>query len=162
MKKILILFMLTALIICVICVPAAGCGKTENTKAPEPDTADILKGMREQVSLPEMMDLIDSDLTDIYGIDSADVAMFSGCILGDGYSPDEIVLIKASSEDAAQRIRQSLDARLKSKINEAKSYNPDAYALMQKSRVSVRNVYVSMIVSPDQDRLTEIYDSYFN
>lgn len=124
------------------------------------DLNEILTEMEKQVSLSEMMTLQESDLTDLYGIQPADVEQFYGSMVGDGISPDEIVMIKAKDADAAARVRQALESRLQNKRNEAKGYNPDAYSLMQKSKVSLKGNYVSLLVSSEQDKLTSVYDSF--
>lgn len=158
----IITFLLIFVLLFSAVIIVTGCKNDEPVEVPKPDLNEIMSEMEKQATLSDMMELIESDLLDIYGIESSDAAQFCGCILGDGISPDEIVMIKAANEDAAQRVRQSLENRLQNKINEAKGYNPDAYALMQKSKVSIKGVYVSMIVSPEQDALVSIYDSFFS
>lgn len=134
----------------------AGCA----APAPNADLTQVMAQMEEQAPLGEMMDLDENDLTDLYGIKPEDVEQFKGKLLSDGVNPDELVMIKAKDADAAGRIQKALEDRLQSKANEAKNYNPDGYALIQKSSVQVKGTYVCMLVSPKHEKLQSIYDEW--
>lgn len=122
--------------------------------------SEVMDELEKQESLSDMMELDSSDLTDLYGISPEDVEQFEGKILSDGIHPDEIVFIKAKNFQAAARIQDALTNRWESKGNEAKDYNPDGYALIQKCGVRMDGNYVAMIVSPDYEALNSTYDRF--
>lgn len=124
------------------------------------DLGQVMEEMEKQVTLSEMIELDESDLTDMYGIQPEDVKQFQGKILSDGLNPDELALVEAKDADAASRIQKALEQRLTNKGNEAKNYNPEGYALIQKCSVQVTGNYVCMLVSPEYEKLNSIYGSF--
>ncbi len=127
---------------------------------PDANLSEVMEEMEKQGDLSDMMALDSSDLTDLYGISPEDVEQFEGKIRSDGIHPDEIVLIQAKNSQAAARIQDALTNRWESKGNEAKDYNPDGYALIQKCGVRTDGNYISMIVSPDYEALNSTYDRF--
>lgn len=98
-------------------------------------------------------------LLDLYGIAAADVAESACYMTMDGVFPDEIVMIKASSADAAARISAALETRLSEVKLQSESYDPDNYALAQKCKVASRDLYVTLFLSPNFDLMTQLFNS---
>ena len=121
-------------------------------------SADLTAVMAEFKLGDEMMTLELSDLTDIYGIDAADVKQCAAAMHSSGVNCDEIILIEAVDSAAAGRVKAILDARYQAKLNETKDYLPDEYAIIQQCSVTARGNYVAMIVAPNAAELTAIYD----
>ena len=105
----------------------------------------------------EMMLLDDEDLTDVYGIDLADVRQFAAAIHDSGIKADEIVLVEAVDDEAAQRVQAILEERLEDKLNELDGYMPEEYAVAKACAVEAEGCFVAMIVAPNADALTELY-----
>jgi len=59
---------------------------------------------------------------------------------------DEIVLIEAMDAQAAGRVKEKLEGRYQSKLNETRDYLPDEFAKIENSKVSVNGNFVAMIV----------------
>ena len=97
----------------------------------------------------EMIRLEGEDLTDVYGIALEDVAQFAAAVNGSGIKADEIVLVEAVDEDAAARVKELLDERYQSKLNELENYLPEEYAVVEACSVDINGKFVSMIVSPN-------------
>lgn len=119
---------------------------------------DVYADIQSQVTLPDMVALDSTKKLDrYYGIQEDDVADYTGGINNSGVEQDEIVLIKAVSDEAAVRIKESLENRYQAKINENKNYNPEQAAMIEKCKVEQNGLYISMIISSDADKITEIY-----
>ena len=67
------------------------------------------------------------------------------------------MLVKAKDDSAASKVKDALDNRYKAKLNENKNYNPEQAKIIEKCKVESDGVYVSMIVSENADKITEIF-----
>ena len=127
-------------------------------------TADLPKVMEDMKAIMEnkdMMDLDESDLMSYYGIEASQVKQFAVYIDSTGIKCDEIILIEGIDADAAKSIKEKIDARYQEKENTMKTYQPEEYAVLKKSKVEQNGNYISLIVSPQGDDLKEIYNKAF-
>ena len=127
-------------------------------------TADLPKVMEDMKAIMEnkdMMDLDESDLMSYYGIEASHVKQFAVYIDSTGIKGDEIILIEGIDADAAKSIKEKIDARYQEKENTMKTYQPEEYAVLKKSKVEQNGNYISLIVSPQGDDLKEIYNKAF-
>ncbi len=127
-------------------------------------TADLPKVMEDMKAIMEnkdMMDLDESDLMSYYGIEASQVKQFAVYIDSTGIKGDEIILIEGIDADAAKSIKEKIDARYQEKENTMKTYQPEEYAVLKKSKVEQSGNYISLIVSPQGDDLKEIYNKAF-
>ena len=119
-------------------------------------TADLPKVMEDMKAIMEnkdMMDLDESDLMSYYGIEASQVKQFAVYIDSTGIKGDEIILIEGIDADAAKSIKEKIDARYQEKENTMKTYQPEEYAVLKKSKVEQNGNYISLIVSPQGDDL---------
>ena len=94
-----------------------------------------------------------------YGIAEADIQEFAGGINNSGVEQEEIVLVKAADSGKAETIKAALENRLNAKLNENVNYNPEQAEMIKKCKVEQNELYVSMIVSENAEKITEIYKS---
>lgn len=119
---------------------------------------EVFKEIGEQITLPEMIELEEiTDLDRFYGISADDVEDFAGGIDNSGVSQDEVVLILAKDETAADNIEELLQKRYNSKLSQQQNYNADEAAKIQKCKVEKNGKYVTLIISDDSEKITEIF-----
>ena len=147
MKK---LICLTA-IIAVLSIMLCACGQ-----AAKP-LSEVFEQMKTDYNITDMMEFDSVDDFSRYGIAADDIEEYAGGINKSGVDQEEIVLIRATDSDAAERIRTSLENRLESKKNETKNYNPEQYAIMEDCTVDVDGNYVSLIISENADAMKADY-----
>ena len=135
----------------------AGCGGA----AKSADLSAVKDSLAAQFKLDEMMALSQDDLLDMYGIKPDDVKQYAALIARSSTSADEILLFEARDADAASRLKAQLDKRYQAKLNEAKDYLPDEYAKIAACQVAQNGNYVSLIVSPDAEAMTKLYQAAF-
>lgn len=125
-----------------------------------------------EVSIPQIMDqlakeygleegmlvLTEDDLLELYGIESADVKQFAARLRLESIQADEIVLIEATDGKAAERVKEMLDNRYQSKLNETRDYLPDEFAKIEKCKVAQNGNFVSMIICADADKAVSDYE----
>lgn len=152
-----ILRIITALLI----VGLAGCGKTAD-KTVNLVLSEVRTAMIDAQGTEEAY-LLDTDaLLNLYGIREEDVAQSASYVTMSGTFPDEIILVEAVDEAAAERIAASLETRLNEVMIQSETYDPDNYKAAQACKVETNGLYISLILSPNQASLTEIYQSYFS
>ncbi len=149
MKKLLPLFLAMVL----LCSLAACGGSTKQA-----DLSNVMADMKSKITNTEMMDLSAEDLMPNYGIDSKDTKQFAAHVDSTGIKGDEIIIIEGKDADAAKRIKENLDARYRQKETEMKDYLPEEYAVLKKCSVNQNGNYISMIVSPQYEELSKIYN----
>ena len=138
---------------------ASAADETESA-APADNSASSLQevyaDIASQVELPEMIELNDKLLMRYYGL-SADVAAdFAGGVDSSGVGQDEIVLIKAADESNVAEIEQALQTRYDSKLAQQENYNADEAEKIRNCKVETNGLYVTLIISNDADKITEI------
>lgn len=134
-----------------------GCAKSETTNA---DLNTVMKDIKAQVKFTDTIDLSADDLNANYGIKSEDIKQFAGLADTTGIKADELVMIEGKDADAAKRVKIALDARYQTKVNENITYLPKQYAIIKKCSVRQTGNYVSMLISPDAQKIVQIYDGY--
>lgn len=152
-----ILRIITVLLI----VGLAGCGKTAD-KTANLVLSEVRTAMIDAQGTEEAY-LLDTDaLLNLYGIREEDVAQSASYVTMSGTFPDEIILVEAVDEAAAERIAASLETRLNEVMIQSETYDPDNYKAAQACKVETNGLYISLILSPNQASLTEIYQGYFS
>ncbi len=137
----------------------AACGK----KAVEPTAAliNIYNEIAKTISMDyEKFELSADDMIDYYGIESAKISELVAVQDACGYK-DEIVMIKAVDEAAAQEIASLLNEHIDYQKESMQNYDAAQFEILGKSKVDVKGQYVAMFISSSQDKMLEIYNSYF-
>lgn len=136
----------------------ASSGERQTSTVSAKSLGEVYGEIKANVTLPEMVEIDSARKLDrYYGIDESDVQEYAGGINNSGVEQDEIVLMKATDEEAAKRIEEALQARYESKYSENVNYNPEQAAMIQSCKVERSGLYISMIISPDADEITKLY-----
>lgn len=159
MKKILRSAVLLSLA-AVMLLGVSACGGKQATA--DMDVKAVMADMLAKYPIQDGMELSESDMLNFYGIQAEDMEAFAADLASDGITANEIVLVKAKDEDSAKNVETKLQSRLDARRNELNGYLPDQYAIVEKSEVKRDGVYVRLIISPQQDELVDLYNSYLN
>ncbi|MBQ3416928.1 MAG: DUF4358 domain-containing protein [Ruminococcus sp.] len=147
MKKLAIILAAVIILSTVLC--ACGGGKK---------LSSVYDDITKQVELKDMLVLTTTDQLDkYYGIAAEDVDDFAGCINSTGVDQEEIIMIKATDDAAAGRIKDALQLRYDTKLAQNITYNPEQAEIIQNCSVEQDGLYVSMIISSNADQIKEIY-----
>lgn len=151
--------LLSLAVLMLLGVSACGGGKQA---AADLDVKAVMADMLAKYPIQDGMELSESDMLSFYGIQAEDMEAFAADLAADGITANEIVLVKAKDEDSAKDVETKLQSRLDARRNELNGYLPDQYEIVEKSEVKRDGVYVRLIISPQQDQLVELYNSYLN
>lgn len=154
MKKLLAL--ICSAVLCAALLSACG-------KAPaDVDVREVYDRIASSVSMPaETIELTADDLLDYYGIDPASVASCAAMQDACGYK-DEIVIVKAVDEDAADAIRSLLGEHIAYQREAMRDYDAEQYDILGSSKVIGNGCYTAMFVSAEQDEMQSIFNSFFD
>ncbi len=133
--------------------------ESEATEQTEGDSElnTLFDSIAAQVTLPSMIYLDSVDkLTRYYGITEEMVEDYAGGIDSSGVGQDEIVLLKAASEDYVLELESCLQTRYDSKYAENENYNAEEAAKILACSVETNGLYVYMIISDDAAEITQV------
>lgn len=132
--------------------------ESDSTNAP--DTAhsntsllEVYEQMAASELLPEMTPVDSSS----YGFDSSDYTEAVFYNSNDEALPEEVVLVKANDEEAAEKIEEMLYTRLDTKAEEARSLSPEHYIIITSCVVEKKGNNLALIISARAEQLTNIY-----
>ena len=160
MKKII------ALLLCLMmALSLTACGG-DTPDSPNTSTdavaVDVEKLYNDCIAKMNEMVPLDADMMlDFCGIQAGDCVKACVAISADGLLTDEIWVIEVVNEEAAQRILDQADKRLKAKAEESITYSPVQYAVVQKAQVLRTGNYIAMLVAPNVDELKTVVDTAF-
>ena len=182
MKRVFALLMALLALTMMLTLTACGGDEPEETPAPEQtetvepgaeEGADAETGATVEVDLAGLMAQMISDagitdyievpaenLSNVYGIDTAQVvnaAAFNA--MTGGAFPEEVVMVQAVDEAAAADIAAKLEGRLSSIADQAASYDPASLELAENCDVIVSGVYVGLFFSNHYDAMVSAFQS---
>ncbi|MBE6853189.1 MAG: DUF4358 domain-containing protein [Ruminococcus sp.] len=154
MKKILSAVLAAALAGTLLC----SCGKGGSDKA----AAELLGAAKNSgAAFEELVSVEGSDIKYTYDIEESLYEDFAAEAAGNMAFADEIVFIKASSEDNIEKIKKALEARVQSRKDTLQSYAPAEYDKLCKSEIIVNGNYVYLIVGGDIKTAQKAVDKMF-
>ncbi len=135
-----------------------GCGKTS---AQPPDFPKLSEELYQAGVFSTPVDAVDSAVAlSLYGLDSADVAEGS-FYFSSGASADELALILAADESAAQTVADAFEARVSFQQTGYADYMPEELHKLENALVRQEGLYVLLCVAEDPSGVTEVMDNYF-
>ena len=156
MKKLTEAALLCALALLILLLPA--CGSAAGGDA---DLSALYAQMEEKFALPAMSALSERQLERYYGIDTAACPQLVVMQCDDGLRVDEIWLIQAADEGAAEQLLALAQSRLDQLAAETENYLPDQYAVVRDSRALRVGTYVALLISPDAAEMEELFRGAF-
>lgn len=139
--------------------------ETEQPEEPAPAPVELAK-VREDILA--QLDIVDSlpleteALLDLYGISAEQVRQSASFVTMSGTFPDEVILVEAVDEAAAEAVAECLQNRLNEVLVQSETYDPENYQAAQNCRVRQNGLYVALILSPMEADMAAVYESYVN
>lgn len=157
--------MMTALLMLVM----TGCGGGEDGQTDDMtsgvegvDLSQVRTAIIEELAIEEPFMLETDSLLDLYGIGAESVKQSASFVTMSGTFPDEVILIEAVDEGAADTIEGCLQTRLDEVMIQSQTYDAENYALAQECEITRTGLFVTLILSPYHEEITEIYQQYVN
>lgn len=132
---------------------------TEASSAPEKEVklSDIKEKIIADTKAENPIDVSTDRLTELYGIEAADVVESACFVTSNGTFPEEVIMIKSKDADAQKRIVELLQARIDDVKVQSENYDAENYALAQKCKVTTEGDYVAMFISAQHETMKAIF-----
>ena len=128
----------------------------------DPQQADfsVLRGQAEQAMDTTGMRQADAQLLRrLYGLNGGELAGWALWTSEDNMAVEELLLAECVSEAQAEQVREALEARRSTQIQNFEGYGPEQVRLLEDSIVEVRGVYVLFVVS---EQAREVKDAFLS
>lgn len=135
----------------VLAAAAAGillcsCGGKESGKSAQ----ELLSAAKDSgAAFEELVGVEGSDIKYTYEIEESWYDDFAAEAAGNMAFADEIVFVKASSDENVSKIQSALETRVKSRKDTLQSYAPAEYDKLCKSEIKTNGSYIYLIVGSD-------------
>ena len=127
------------------------------------ELASVVAVIKKEVKLPDDMDDFSARrLERLTGISADEIDDFAGMICTNGVSQDQMIFIKAKSLDDVDGIVEKLKTHHDAQYSVTKNYNPEQAVLFENSDVETDGLYISLVISPDADKINSIYKENLN
>lgn len=124
--------------------------------------ADLLKAAVDNgTGFEELVSVEDSDIKYTYDIEKDWYDDFAASVSGNMAYAEEVVFVKASSEENADKIKTALENRLQSRKDTLQSYAPAEYDKLNRSKVMTNGLYVYLVVCEDSDKALDAVKKAF-
>ena len=143
-----------------------GCGGKDDNKSGGSDAksvklTDVLNDINSKFDISDstvqgLKKLETNDELDRYYMIAADdIKQFAAERSSSANDFTEIVLIEATGSDAVNKIVTQLNSRLDAQRNTAKSYTPEASAMLEKSEVKTKGNFVYLVINEKYDDIVK-------
>ena len=128
----------------------------------DPQQADfsVLREQAEQAMDTTGMRQADAQLLRrLYGLNGGELADWALWTSEDNKAVEELLLAECVSEAQAEQVREALEARRSTQIQNFEGYGPEQVRLLEDSIMEVRGVYVLFVVS---EQAREVKDAFLS
>lgn len=137
--------------------PETAAPAAESQAGESPDLEAVYHNFEETFELPEMAAVSEKRRDAILGIAPEDCLQAVTLLCGDSVRADEIWMIEAAGDDAADRIAELAQARLDQRAQEMENYLPDQLQIVKQAKLVREGRFIGLFVSPDADAMEEAF-----
>ena len=121
------------------------------------DPSEVYSAMTEVTDLSEMFPMTADDLLFMIGIEPEWYTASASYMSGEGTSPEEVIILRAADQSAADDIMEMLQSRLQYKQDSAAQYLTENQPILEKGIVRMDGLTVSLIVLADIESALSVY-----
>ena len=139
-----------------VCALAA-CGGKGAEGPVRVDCAALYEKILQLPDMPGMLPVSEKRIRNYYGIDPESCQQLVMAVCEDGLRVDEIWLIEAGSEEAAEELVRLAESRIAQVTAENENYLPDQAAVARAGQVIRSGANVALFVSPQAEEMAGMY-----
>lgn len=124
------------------------------------DLTQVYQALEDTKVLPDMLSLSEVEALDFLGLDTERLTDSVLMISQDSLLADEVLLLRVKDKAAADAAKLMLEQRMKQKGDEARTYSPEQYAIIQKGVIKHQGLSLALLVSPEVKELEKAYDAF--
>ena len=135
--------------------------ETPEPEEPEPPEQTVLDeiyaAIADEISGPEMLELNERVITGYLGLKPEDYRDGRFYLCANNLKADEIWLVELEDEAAANAMRDLAQERIEVKADTYEKYLPEESAISRRGIAVAKGNYVGLFVSPDAERMRDIF-----
>lgn len=121
------------------------------------DLASIGEKIVSECDIQNPMPMEKDAVADLYSIAAEDISESVCYAVPNGAFPDEIVIVKASNDDAKSRINDAFQSRIDDVKQQAQNYSPENFKLAQECKVISNGDYYALFISAKHADMEKIF-----
>lgn len=121
--------------------------------------AEVYEKIGEEVSLQSPACMDDDFISNYYGLDTALLEEYVFSISEDAAQAETVIIAKVKDAGDAEQVAESLQAVVEDKKAEMENYIPEQFAIVEKSEVVIRDNYVWLVISENEDSITSVIEN---
>ncbi len=157
-KGVIVLKKFIAIFLPVFILFLTSCSGLNTVELPEP--SELFAEIESKVQLLEMVSVPGDYLKSNTGIDAESYSSMVYYLPFGGMSPEEIIIIRAVDEIAADDIQKKLEVLLADKEMAAQNYLTENMPVIKEGFVRRDGLTISLIISEQSAQIAEIYNYY--
>lgn len=120
---------------------------------------EVYEKIGAEVSLqsPECMD--DDFISNYYGLDTALLEEYVFSISSDAAQAETVIIAKVKDVSDTEAVAESLQSVMEDKKAEMENYIPEQFAIVEKSEVVIKDNYVWLVISENEDSITDVIEN---
>lgn len=152
MKKVITILMVA---VCMLTMVACG------SDIKQPNTSDIMTGIKNVSKLPEMSDVTKENVTIYIDMDVSQIEQLSFSVASSGVEGEEIFIAKMANGTDMESLKKKFEERRDAQSELFASYNPTAADLIKKAAIEVKGNYILYAVTDDSSKAKKVFlDSF--
>ncbi len=139
----------------------------EPSKSPETppeqdiDVRAIMDSILNEMGNPQMLEVEQDMLKEVYYIDPSILESYCAMMPFFNISATEIAIFEVKDEESMDAVMQGIKKRIDKLLEMWESYLPSQYELVKNHKIQKNGNFVIMIIANDQQKLLDIFNSYF-
>ena len=133
---------------------------SENNEVKQPVPSEIIAAITAEIEIPSAVEKNKDTIDYYFTVDKTQLEDVSMLICGSGAFPDELFVLKMTSDEAAQEAAKAVQEHLTSQIELYRDYTPNEFYKLEGASVNWVNNYVWLFVCSDNERAMEIAETF--
>jgi len=127
--------------------------QNDNEKTKDGKLSEIFESVKEAVDFPDTGAVSENNILNRYGVDTESLEEY---VFEEAETGELFVVLKCSSQDNTESIRETLEAYKQNVLETAQNYDPEQFAMYKDSILDIEGNYVYWIVCKDPDTVRDI------
>lgn len=160
MKKTLSVLVL-AIVLGVMLVACSTSNGGNEMVEPDLTTDEMFEKMVAEIEQPAFMELEAEQINEFYGIDTEKLEEYTVRIPMMNVHTNEIAIFKVKDEVDVAEVEDMAKERAKAVQKQFETYLQDQYENAKNYQLVTKGNYVLFVISEDADKLTDVFESFF-
>lgn len=123
-----------------------------------PSVEEVYQKIEQEVSLQSPACMDEDFISNYYGMDTGALEEYVFSISEDAAQAETVIIMRVKDAADAEEIADSLQAVVEEKKAEMENYIPEQFAIVEKSEVVIKDNYVWLVISENENAITDVIE----